>query len=126
MNNKVVKAVLAYVKDEYGAEPEYLWENALNNAVLRHNDNKKWFAALLLETSRSKLGLSGDGTLDIINVKCDPRIVVSLLDGKRFLPGYHMNKEHWISIAMDGSVPVKEICALLDMSFSLTAKKKRK
>ena len=41
------------------------------------------------------------------------------------LPAYHMNKENWISILLDGTVDVEQIFTFLDMSFELTARKTR-
>jgi len=124
INRTATDAVLAYIKEQYDSEPEYLWARSPNNAAIRHRDSKKWFAALLLELPRKTLGLPGEGRVDILNVKCDPLMKGSLLDGRRFLPGYHMNKEHWITVLLDGSVPAGEIFPLIDMSFQLTEKKK--
>ena len=39
------------------------------------------------------------------------------------LPAYHMNKEHWITILLDGTVPEQKICDLIDISFDLTRRK---
>ena len=39
-----------------------------------------------------------------------------------FYPAYHMNKDKWISILMDGTVPAKEIMELIELSYSLTKK----
>ena len=61
--------------------------------------------------------------VDILNVKCDPVLSGSLRIQPGILPAYHMNKENWISILLDGTVDVKQIFTLLDMSFELTAKK---
>ena len=43
-----------YIKDQYGAEPEYPWPKYNQHAVYRHQDNKKWFA-LIMEVDRDKL-----------------------------------------------------------------------
>jgi len=36
------------------------------------------------------------------------------------LPDYHMNKDSWITIILDETVSMKEICDLIDQSYSLT------
>ena len=36
------------------------------------------------------------------------------------LPGYHMNKEHWISVVLDGSVAIEHIHELIQDSYALT------
>jgi len=43
-------------------------------------------------------------------------------DEKSYFPGYHMNKKHWITICLDGSVPIEEIFCRLDESFAFAAK----
>ncbi len=122
--SSVKNAVLKYALDFFGAEPEYLWENDYDNAVLRHSDTKKWFAAVMA-VRKDRLGLIGENKIDVINVKCDPLIKGSLLGKKGFLPAYHMNKEHWITILLDGSADAEEICVLLSESFRLTDKKRK-
>lgn len=46
----------------------------------------------------------------------------SLLEEKGFYPAYHMNKEHWITIFLDGSVDDEKILSLIDISYDLTVK----
>ena len=46
----------------------------------------------------------------------------SLLEEKSFYPAYHMNKEHWITICLDGSVDDEKILSLIDISYDLTVK----
>lgn len=112
--------VVSYIRETYGAEPEFLWAKTPNNAVFRHPDNRKWFAALLMETPGRRLGLASDGPVDILDLKCDPRLTGSLLESGRCLPGYHMNKEHWITVLLDGSVPLPEVFSLIGMSYEIT------
>lgn len=114
-----IQRVIRYAEDTYGVEPEFLWAKSPQNAVLRHRNGGKWFAALL-NVRKKQLGIPGEGRVDIINVKCDPKLAASLLDGTSRLPAYHMNKEHWITLLLDGSVPADELHALLDMSYELT------
>ena len=114
--------VLSYIKANFGADPEFLWAKTPNTAAFRHYRTRKWFAALLLDLPRKTLGLSEPGRVDILNLKCDPLMIGSLMDGKRFLPGYHMNKEHWITVLLDGSIPPEEIFPLIDLSYALTGK----
>ena len=82
---------------------------------------KKWYA-VILEVSVQKLGLAGNQIIDILNVKSDPLLIGSLRSKQGYFPAYHMNKEKWVSIALDGSVPDDEIKNLLDMSYKLTRK----
>lgn len=61
--------VFTWCRQQYGTEPEYPW-----NVVLRHTDNQKWYG-LIMEVGRDKLGLPGDGEVDILNVKSDPMLI---------------------------------------------------
>ena len=117
-----IKKVLEYVKGQYGTEPEFLWAKFPNNAILRHKSHSKWYAALLI-VSKRKLGISGDGTVDILNLKCAPVLIDSLVDRKSIFPGYHMNKDHWITVLLDGSVEDKSVFALIDQSYEMTERK---
>ena len=115
--------IFAIAMKKYGTEPEYLWLSSPYNAVLRHTDNKKWYA-ILMKVSRSKLGLSGDETVDILDIKCDPLMSGSLLMENGIFPGYHMHKGNWLTVLLDGTVGLKKIEWLLDLSYGLTASKK--
>jgi predicted DNA-binding protein (MmcQ/YjbR family) len=65
-----------------------------------------------------------DGDLSI-NLKCEPSIAIELRE--RFssvTPGYHMNKKHWNTVLLDGSVPDKEVFSWIDHSYDLITDKK--
>ena len=62
-----------------------------------------------------------DGDLSI-NLKCDPEKAIELREEFPCVqPGYHMNKMHWNSVYIDGSVPEKLICEWIDHSYNLIA-----
>jgi predicted DNA-binding protein (MmcQ/YjbR family) len=55
-----------------------------------------------------------------INLKCDPDEALMLRDiFDAVLPGYHMNKRHWNTVLLDGSIPRGEIERMIDSSFDL-------
>ncbi len=110
--------ILEYVKEEYNTIPKYLWKEYPLYAVLK-NSNNKWYG-IIMNVSKEKLGLNGKDEVDIIDVKCLPEMVGSLRLNKGFLPAYHMNKEHWITILLDGSVEKEKIKQLIDLSYELT------
>ena len=114
--------ILRYVRGQFGSEPEYLWAKYPTYCVLRHPDSRKWYAAVM-DVPRNKLGLPGDEAAEILNVKCDPRLLGPLLETKGFLPAYHMNKSNWVTILLDGSVPDREVRSLLTLSYGLTGGK---
>ncbi len=118
----VSKQIFQHIKTVYGVEPEYLWQND-DTAAIRHSDTKKWFGAYMKQLPKTKFGLCSDQKTDVINLKCDPMLSYSLIDSKGVFPAWHMNKEHWISVFLDGTVPAEEIYPLIRMSFQLTDRK---
>lgn len=115
----------AYIAQTYAADAEYPWAQYPNYAVFRHGGNQKWFA-LLMELPQAHLGLQEDGVIQIVNLKCDLILTGSLREKPGFFPAYHMNKQHWITVSLDGQVSDDELKILLDMSFELTAVKAKK
>lgn len=113
--------VLRYAEDSYGVLPDYPWITEPDYAVLRHPDGgRKWFAVIMLLPA-SRLGIRGDAPVHVMNVKCDPALIGALIDRKSYFPAYHMNKEHWLSVRLDGGAPDEEIFRLTDLSFALTS-----
>lgn len=118
--------VFAHIKKKYKVSPEYPWHKYDDNAVFRHSDNKKWFA-LVMSVAREKLGLSGDGYVDVINLKVDDMMLKDMLVRENGIcRAYHMNKEHWITVLLDGTVEMDKIYDLIHGSYEATASKKKK
>ncbi len=62
-----------------------------------------------------------------INLKCDPEEARILRDiFKSVIPGYHMNKEHWNTLILNGSIPRKEIERMIDVSYGLVVNNLKK
>jgi predicted DNA-binding protein (MmcQ/YjbR family) len=120
------QTVFDYIKKKYKVLPEYPWRRYDSNAVFRHNDNKKWFA-LVMEVQRDKLGFSGTEYVDVVNLKIDDMFFRDMIIRENgILPAYHMNKMHWITVLLDGTVAEEKIFELIDMSFLATASAKKK
>ena len=114
------KELEEYISLTYGVEPEYPWDD-VSHGVFRHKAGRKWFA-IVMRIGRDRLGLKEEGTVDVLNVKCAPTLTAALPAEPGFYPAYHMNKKHWISIALDGSARDEDIRWLLDMSYDMTNK----
>ena len=115
----------AFIMETYNAEADYPWRKSPNHAVFRHCSNRKWFA-LIMDVPKNKLGLQGEELLDVVNLKCDPILIGSLRGEPGFLPAYHMSKDNWITVTLDGSASDDKIKMLLDMSYQATAPKVRR
>ncbi len=96
---------------------EFAEKKLSDSAVLRHK-NGKWYA-VIMTVEKSKLGLEGNDLVEIMDVKCDPEMTSMIIQTYGFLPGYHMNKQHWITILLDGSVSEAKTLDFLDMSYDL-------
>ena len=124
-NSSQRERIMRYMQDTYGTEAEYLWADSPDSAVFRHPASRKWYA-IIMGVLPERLGLSGEQVLYVMNVKCSTIMIGSLLSTKGFLPAYHMNKNHWISIVLDNSVPDDQITPLLELSYDSVAPKRRK
>lgn len=85
----------------------------------------KMFATLAI----GKMG-KGDGEGNMhwwMNLKCDPDEAFILRDiFPAVIPGYHMNKSHWNTVVLDGSIPKGEIERMMDNSYQLIVSKMTK
>lgn len=114
------KKILEYVAQKYGDELEFLWKNS-NNAILRRKDTNKWYAAFLV-LSRRKLGFDSDGMIEVLNLRVNPEELKNIVDHQKYFPAFHMNKKHWCSICLDGSLSTQEIESRMDNSYTLAVK----
>lgn len=117
--------IMQYAQDRYGAEPEYLWAKYPNYAVFRQPASRKWFAAIM-DIPWNRLGFEGDDPVDVMDLKCGPLMVGSLLAQDGFLPAYHMSKSSWISVLLNETVPDEQIYPLLELSYDSVAPKIKK
>lgn len=105
---------IAYCSKFEGVYEDYPFHDS-NWTVMRHRDNKKMFACIFERQDHIW-----------INVKCDPewrdfwRNAFSAV-----IPAYHLNKTHWNSIILDGTVPEKDIKRMIEESYSLTKTKRK-
>ena len=67
--------------------------------------------------------LMGRDDVARINLKCDPELAIGLRDlFAAVTPGYHMNKRHWNTVLVDGSVPTGELRRMIDHSYALVVR----
>ena len=112
------KEIINYIKNKYRDELEFLWEKSPKNAVVRRKFSKKWYA-VILTVSKRKLNLDCDEIIEVINLHNIAEEIEKLIDNKKYFPAYHMNKKHWCTICLDGTVELKEIYKLIDISYEL-------
>ena len=110
--------IINYIKNKYGDELEFLWEKSPKNAVIRRKSSNKWYV-VILTISKRKFNLDSDELVEVINLHNNPEEIEKLKDNKKYFPAYHMNKKHWCTICLDGTVELKEIYKLIDISYEL-------
>ena len=116
--------VFAYINKQYSTGPESPWIRFPDYAVFRHTDNGKLFA-LVMDVPRSRLGLSGETKTDLLNVKMPNLLLADLLVRQEgYLRGWHIRGGSWVSVLLDGTVPLEEICHWIDESYLATASAK--
>ena len=113
------------VLDTYNVRADFPFDDDFLTGVFRH-ENGKWFA-LAMNISERKIGRDGDGKIDVVNLKCAPEVIESLVGIEAGLyPAYHMNKTHWLSVALS-ECDANTVSWLLKISYDLTKSKiKRK
>ena len=116
-----VEEILNYVRDTYGDDIEYPWKD-MNYAVIRSHLTKKWYA-VFMKVHPSKIGLGGNQPIRIMGLHGTAEQVTALVDGKKYFPGYHMNRKYWYTICLDGSVPIEDLRKRIDESFILSQPK---
>ena len=117
------QAFLDYCLDTYGTAADYPFDDGLETAVLRHSNNRKWYA-IVMRVSRRKFGFDSDEMIDVVNLKLPLEMFGSFDSADGVYPAYHMNKVHWISVLLpDAAEDLIEF--LVNASYEATLDKKR-
>ena len=105
----------------YNTTPDYPFEDDFETAVLRHSDNRKWYA-IVMRVSRGKFGMNSDEVIDVVNLKLPTEMFGSFGASDGVYPAYHMNKLHWISVLLPDA-PADVVSFLTNASFEATRSK---
>lgn len=119
---KQLEEVIHYIENKYQDKIEYLWEKSPSNGIWRNQTNQKWYG-VSLKIEEKKLGIPSDQIIDIIGLKYQPEQIEKIIDHQTIFPGYHMNKKHWITIRLDGTLETELLFSLIDNSYELSKKK---
>lgn len=115
--------LLKYAEETYHVKPDFPWMDTPEYGVLRHADTRKWFG-LVMNIPARYIGRADEGLIDVINVKADP-VFISMAVGKDgFYRAWHMNKEHWLTVALD-EAPAEAVRMALDQSYEMTVNRKK-
>lgn len=118
-NSNITNEILKYTEEKYKEKFEFPFKTTKETSIVRHKENEKWYA-LITSLTKDKLGLNSCERVEIINLKNTKEKVQNIIDNTDFFPAYHMNKKHWFTIILDGSVSIEKIKQLIDESYNLT------
>ena len=110
-----------YCLNAYATQPDYPFDEDFETAVLRHTDNRKWYA-IVMRVSRHKFGIDSDEVIDVVNLKLPTEMFGSFGAVDGVYPAYHMNKLHWISVLLPDA-PEDVVKFLVNASFEATKAK---
>lgn len=111
--------VISYIKEKYNDELEFLWDKFQDNAIWRNKQNNKWYGAILVISER-KLGIQSDNKIEVIDLRYQKEEIENIIDNNKIFPGYHMNKNSWITIKLDETIKTSELFKLIDNSYNLS------
>ena len=107
---------LDFCREMPGAVVDQPFEEDFTSYIARHADSRKWYAAVLEHDGRR-----------FVNLKCEPiesEFLRSVYEG--IVPGWHMNKTHWITVFFESDVPDELLRQLTLASFRLTDERKKR
>ena len=116
--------LLKYCLSTYGTSPDYPFDEDFETAVLRHADNRKWYA-IVISVSRRKFAFDSDEVIDVVNLKLPTEMFGSFGAPDGVYPAYHMNKLHWISVLLPDA-PEDVVQFLVNVSFEATKDKQKR
>ena len=120
--SKQTIAIINYVKAKYDNDLEFLWKRSPKNAIWRNQNNRKWYGAVLV-ISKDKLKIESNEMVEILDLRYQKNDIKNIIDNYKIFPGYHMNKDNWITIILDGRAELEETYQLIDNSYQLSLHK---
>lgn len=112
---------IAWIKSQFGAEPDYPWPDDAPWSFVFRCPNEKWFA-LVMRIKYRQLGLTGDEEVWVVNMKASQDQIPNLIDKKSIFPAWHMNKKHWITVLLTAVTDFNKLCELTEKSYELVTR----
>lgn len=112
--------IIERVQEKYHVKAEFLFGEDEPTAVFRKvvKEKPKWFA-FISRCNRKAVTCTGEGKIEILNLRLEASDVDTLITHEHIHRGYHMNKKYWLTIELDTTVDTDMIYALLDKSYQL-------
>ena len=112
---------ITWIKNQFGAEPDYPWPDDAPYSFVFRCPNEKWFA-LVMKIKYRQLGLSSDEAVWVVNMKAEQNAIPTLIDHKSIFPAWHMNKKHWLTVLLTAATDFEKLCELTRKSYELVNK----
>ena len=125
-SNRITKLIF----ERYNESPDYPFDEGKDqeDAVFRCKENQKWYG-ILMPIKRSCISKKADDIdiIDVLNIKIEEDKREEILKLPSVYPAYHMNKQKWISIVLDGGLDDETLMSLIDTTrYLVIAKHKKK
>lgn len=105
-----------HIVETYGDAPEFLWARFPGYAIYRRQESKKWYA-VIANVPRGKVdGSAAQEEVEVFNLKAVKERLPALLARTGIYPAWHMNKQSWLTIILDDTLPDADIHPLLAAS----------
>lgn len=112
----------AYILSNFEVVNDHSFEGDPTVTIFRRLDNNQRFAATKNVGSRS-VNVERAGRIDILNLCVSPRLVATLREREGFRPAWRMNRNKWVTILLDGTVPDDEIRTYIEEAYKNVGKK---
>ena len=84
--------------------------------------SRKWYGIIMVIPA-SKLGIDSDKLIEVVNVRFNKGEALEIARNVAGIyPGWHMNKQNWITIILDNTLSDEQLFGLIDQSFVLSTK----
>lgn len=113
--------LIQYIQGEYICGVDYPWGKYPDYVVIRRRDNQKWFAGIFA-IHGPQVGLDTNESFDVVNLKCESELILSIIRESGIYPTCHMNKQHWISVDIERYEDIEKLKIIVDMSYRLVGK----
>ena len=112
------RELIAHCENTYHTLVEQPWEKFPEYYTFKTAKRQKWYA-VILRIPCQKIGFTGTGQIDIVNVKLPPEQIPTLIDGRHYFASYHMDKRYWLTIVLNQDTDWPQVKRLLDQSYQL-------
>ena len=131
--------ICALIARRHGEGPDFPFSGRHSAAaVFRHPDNRKWYGIIMsipcgkLPPKPPGCGPSGlealppDAEIGVMNLKANPADIATLTREPGIFPCYHMNRKHWVSLALEDILPDERVLRLVEDSREATLPRNRR